>query len=340
MAITGDVYSNEFGGLVPANVTLPAAANELIRKNVMVCRNSDGRAVEAANGEGFPVVGRSRSVCDNRSTAPEGGGAGAINSEIECGVFSYGYNGTAPKPGQVVFVYDNCTVTLDSNAAANGIAGYCVETDTTAGRCYVLMGPTVAGQIVIAAAEAADLDQAQTDIDALQADALTAQAFLPVPLGAWTNSGAPLVAFNDGVADGIEYTDSKVRGFRWNPSPTAKLVTTVPLPADLDDTKAVVVHALACRVGAADTTTVLVVEAFFQTVDAAYDADSDCGGNTTALDKATKVVGEYTRSLAGGDVPAHPCAVTLTLKPSAALDADDCIVVATWLEYTRKLLTS
>lgn len=337
MAVTTE-YSSDNASPVVLRCALPAAANELIRKGCIVCRDSDGRAVEGANGEGLPAMGWAEAVCDNRTTAPEGGGAGAINCEIACGQRAWGYNGTKPKVGQVVFVYDNCTVTLDSNGGANGLCGY--VSDVVGSQIFVLMGPTVVGQIVIAAAEAADLDQAQTDIAALQADALTAQAFIPVPLGAWTNAGAPLVAFSDGVADGIEFTGSKVRAFRWNPTPTAKLVTTVAMPADLDDTAPVVLHALACRVGAADTTTVLTVEAFFQTAGADYDADADCGGNTAALAAATKVVTEYTRSIDAADVPAHPCALTLSLKPSAALDADDCLVIATWLEYTRKLLTS
>jgi hypothetical protein len=195
--------------------------------------------------------------------------------------------------------------------------------------------------IVIAASEASQLDTAQAEIDDLQADALTAQAFVPVPLGSFVLSadGTPLIAFDDDAADGFDFVEGLA--YRFNPAPTfAAIGTTVPMPPDLDATADVVVHILASRVGSADTTAVLTLTAFFQTVGAAYDADVNAGGNTAALDSATTVVKEVTRTIDAADVPAHPCALSLTIVPSAALDADDIRVHAVWLEYTRALLTS
>ena len=340
MATTTE-FQSKTGGLVPAKATLPMAANELIHKGCMVCADENDRAIEAAYDEGHAVIGWAPALYDNRTTAPEGGGAAAFNADIDCGVKAFAFNGTAPKHGEVVFVYDNCTVSTDSHSGACGIAGYCVTTVGT--ECYVLVGPTVAGQIVIASSEASQLDTAQADIDALQADALTAQAQISIPIASWrASTGAAVAAFADGSVDGFELTDSEALGVRWNPAGGTRitLVTSVAMPQDLDDAAAVVFHALAFRVGSADTTTVLTLGAFFQTVGAAHTADADCGGNTGALDAATTVVGEYTRTLAAGDVPAAPCNLTLTLAPSAALDADDCILLATWLEYTRKLLTA
>lgn len=327
-------------GEFPRHVTLPIAANVLCYAGTIACRNADGRTTPGADAAGLPATGLYKATFDNRTTAPEGGGAGAILAEIDCGVFALEYTGTAPKTGEVVYVASNHEVSTDSSSGTRGIAGYCVETIGT--KCYTWMGPHVVAQIVIAATEASQLDTAQADIDELQADALTSQAFVPVPLAAFTNSGAPLVAFANGTADGLVFQDSEARGFRWNDtgSSRATLATGWVLPPDLDGTAPVVLHFLACRVGSADTTVVLTVTAFFQTVDAAYDADSDCGGNTAALDKATKVVGEYTVSIAAADVPEHPGMLTFTVVPSSALDGDDLILFGCWVEYTRKMHTS
>src|SRR5690606_3820156 len=109
---------------------------------------------------------------------------------------------------------------------------------------------------------------------------------------------------------------------------------------DLDDSADVIVHILGYRVGAADTTAALTVGAFFRTVGAAFSADSTAGGNMTAFEAATTVVSEETLTILAADVPASPSSLLLTLVPTAALDADDLVVLEVWIEYTRKLLAS
>jgi hypothetical protein len=310
--------------------------------------NSDGNVQAPVDGDGFNACGILVADVDNRATTELGGGAGAVNAAVNYGTFGVGYTGTAPKPGQVVFVVDNQTVSIDSDSSQRGIAGLCVEQRN--GMAYVAMGPQVVGMIAIAAAEAADLDQAQTDIntaeaaiDALEADALSAQAFIPIPLTSWLDGGAPMAAFVDGSVNGVALVDSEVVGFRFNPvgEDTSVLSTSVALPPDLDDAADVVLHVAAARIGAADTTTVLSGGAFFQTMGAAYDADADAiTVDSAALAAATKVVTEYTLTIAAADVPAAPAVLTLTLAPSAALDADDLVICGTWIEYTRKLRTA
>jgi hypothetical protein len=171
-------------------------------------------------------------------------------------------------------------------------------------------------------------------------DLKSAQAQVSLPLGSFVvvSSGAPLVAFNDGVADGFDFIEGVA--YRFNVASTAAIGTTVAMPQDLDDTAAVVLHILASRVGASDVTAAITVAAFFQTVGAAYDADTDAGGATGAIAGATTVVHELTRSIAAGDVPPAPCALSITLVPTAALDADDMRIHAVWIEYTRALRTS
>ena len=336
----------EFAGTIPSRGTYPIAANVQIFKGAIVGIDSSGRAVPGdtiANGCA-KVVGKASASYDNRTGSALGGSAAAVDVEVEYGVFEYvsasggGDDIAADDVGKVVFVVDDQTVALTSDTDTRAIAG--LVTEVRDSKVFVWMGPHVAAMLVIAASEASQLDTAQTEIDELQADALTAQAMVSIPLAACTlaANGAPLIVFNDGVADGLDFSEGQ--SYRFNPNASAAIGVTVPMPQDLDDAEDVVVHILASRVGAADTTAAVTVAAFFQTVGAAHDADADAGGATGAIAGATTVVHELTRTIAAADVPAAPCALSLTLLPTAALDADDMRIHAVWLEYTRKLLTA
>ena len=312
-------------GRTPARGTYPVAANELILKGTIVCLDASGNAVEGVDGEGLDAVGIASSTADNRTTAPEGGGAGAINIEVEFGVFKLAETGTDPVIGDVVYVVDNQTISTDSDSSARGVAGLCVDVKDS--EFYIWVGPHVARLLKNAE---------------LETDATSAQHYIPVPVNSFADDGGPLVAFNDGVANGIALVDSEYQGFRFNPvgEDTSTLSATVPMPPDLDATADVVVHLLGCRVGSADTTAVLDVGAFFHSVGAAHTADADCGGSTAALAEATTIVAEKTVTIAAADVPAAPCDLTLTIAPDSALDADDYVLGSVWIEYTRALLTS
>jgi hypothetical protein len=329
---------------VPTRGTIPSAANQFFAKGTMVSRNDSGDAVSPVTDDAtaFPIMGVSNASQDNRTGSEAGGLAGNLLVEISYGVFGFDILGDDPMPGQVVFAVDNQTVSTDSDTDTRGIAGYVTEVRDD--QAFVLLGPTVAGQIVIAAAEAADLDTAQADIDELQADALTAQAFIPIPITSWTEvTGAPVAVFADGTVNGLSLVDSEALGYRFNPvgQDTSELVTSVPLPPDLDDAADIVLHVLCFRIGASDVTTVLAGKAFFQTVGAAHTADSDAITiDSAAIDAATTVVEEVTLTIDAADVPAAPANLTLTLAPSAALDADDLVICGTWIEYTRALLTA
>jgi hypothetical protein len=336
-----------YAGIVPTKGTLPIAADTLILAGTIVCVNGDGRAVPGVDGEGFAAVGKAVSTVDNRTEAPSGGAAGAEDIEIDFGVHGWAFTGTTPEPGQVVFVVDNQTVSVDSDSGQRGIAGYVSE--VVGSTCYVQMGPTTAGQIVIASAEAADLDQAQIDIDAVEArlddletDALSVQHMIPIPLSSWrvASDGSAIPGFTDTTTDGYSLVNSEALGIRINDDTLAAWATSVVLPPDLDDAEDITFHVLGFRVGAADTTVVMTVGAFFQTVGAAHNASSDAGGNTTAFDAATNVVSEETLTILAAAVPAAPAVMTLTMVPSVALDDDDLVVLGTWIECTRKLRTS
>jgi hypothetical protein len=342
-AISNYRVATEVATPVPARGTYPSAANQLFYGLTLVSVDGDGNAVVPSDGDGFAVCGVANATYDNRTASEAGGDAGDLDIEVQFGVFGFNFTGTTPEPGQVLFVVDNQTVSVDSDSGQRGIAGYCVEVRANTGgtnQAFILVGPTVAGQIVIAAAEAADLDTAQEDIDELQADALTAQYCIPVPLNTFRiyADGEALIPFVDGT-DGIDFTAESL-GYRFNDDTTAKIAASVLLPNDLDDAAAIVVHVLGYRVGALDATAALTVGAFFRVAGAAFSADADAGGDTTAFDGATTVVTEETLSIAAGDVPASPSSLLLTLVPTAALDGDDLVILEVWLEVTRKLLTA
>lgn len=314
MTATTTTRNTDFAGLIPTRVTLDMAANELVLKGTIVCVNASGQAVAGVDGEGFNAVGKASALYDNRTTAPAGGAAGAVEAEVECGIYGWLSTGTAPVMGDVVYVVDNQTVSTSSDSGARGIAGYVIE--VVGSYTYVWMGPHVVAQI----------QQLQT-----------VPGIIPVPLGTMrvASTGAAIPAFADGTADGFEYTDSESLGLRFNVGSTTAMGACVALPSDLDPASDIVVHVLGFRVGAADPTAVVTVEAFFQTLGAANSADVDAGGDTTPFDAATTVVSEETLTIAAANIAAASGGLSLTIVPDAALDADDLVILAMWITYTR-----
>jgi len=336
MTATASYRLTEMGPLVPSKGTLEVAANILLIGGTIVTVDGDGRADVVTAGQN--AAGIAAADYDNRTTAPEGGGAGAIKAEIQFGIAGLAYDGTAPEAGQVVYVLDNQTVTLDSDSGSRGIAGYCSELRD--GLCWTLMGPAIVGQIVIAATEAAQLDQAQIDIDAaeadivaLQTDALVERIFVPVT--AFTlPAGAPLVAFSDGAADGLAVDEGIM--YRWNVDATVPIWTTVPLPDYLDGAEDVIVRLLVSREGAVDTDLTMVLGAYFVSAGEVYTADTNCGGATAALSETTKFVVEKPVTLDAADVPVAPLLLSLSVVPTTALlNTDDANLHGVVIEFTR-----
>lgn len=353
MALTIERMTN-FAGPIPARGTYPIAANVRIFKGALVCIDVAGRARPGGTiaAGSLSALGKASATYDNRTGSALGGAAGACDVEVEFGVYQWANSAdgdliAVDDVGKVCFVVDDQTVALTSNTDTRGICGFISE--VIDGRPYVWMGPHVVGLIVIAASEASQLDTAQTDIDAaelrlaaLETDAKTAQAQANIPLMSFVDiDGDPLLKFSDGVADGFTLLGGKAFGYRFNNGTTAKLLTSVVMPQDYDDTAAVVLHFMAAKVGAtAADTPAFVTEAFAQTVGAVYDADVNFGGSSAAMaNPASTTVQEVTLSLAAGDVPASPAAFTLTIVPNA-LTTDDLVLHGVWLEYTRKQMAS
>lgn len=132
----------------PAFGTFSASANTLYPKGAIVSRTAAGRAFNPVTGDvgGLPAMGVCRYTLDNRTNAEAGGLDDSADVEVEYGIFGFDINGASPVPGDLVYVFDNHTVTL-TIGSTRGVAGKVVEVrKNTAGvlQAYVAMGPTVA----------------------------------------------------------------------------------------------------------------------------------------------------------------------------------------------------
>lgn len=317
-------------GLLPARGTYPANANTLYPKGTIVTMDTDGRAVSPASADtsGLAAVGVANHTFDNRTGNPAGNGAldDSIDVEVLCGVFGFDYTGT-PFPGDPVFVVDNQTVSDDATGP-RGFAGFCTEVRD--GLCYVWMGPHV-----LATADEIDLTTAEAAIDALEDDATFGEREIPLHGARAYVAGTIAPAWVDGVSDGFN-TVAEGFGLKWNVASTTVFAVEIPMPRDIAPGSAITLHFLGYRDGASDVTAVLTCTAFFRVPGAAFSADVNCGGNTTAFDGATTVVTEETLTIAAGDVPeAAPASLLLTMVPSAALDADDLTLLSLRMTYTR-----
>lgn len=194
MAAETNARVTPHGGPYPVVGTYPIAANEEIIDGCFVALDSNKRAVDYSDdGNGYHIVGVARAGFDNRTTAPSGGAAEALSADVDFGVFSFGYSGTAPKPGQIVYGVDNQTVAISSTSVVSGYrgaAGVVTQVNTTAGTCRVYVSPLTAAiidstvDLTALTTEVGDytggggaeadiatgLVQAETDITALEGD--------------------------------------------------------------------------------------------------------------------------------------------------------------------------
>lgn len=141
------VFRNtESAGVIPHRGTLSASANTLYPKGAMVTMvAASGRAFNpvTADVSGQRAMGVCQATVDNRTNAEAGGLDDSVDVEIEYGVFGFDINGTAPVPGNIVYVFDNHTVTL-TIGSTRGIAGKVIEVrNNTNGvqQAYVYISP-------------------------------------------------------------------------------------------------------------------------------------------------------------------------------------------------------
>lgn len=343
-----------FAGVIPSRGTYPIKANVRIFKGAIVGIDSAGRAMPGdtiANGC-LTVVGKASATYDNRTGSVLGGAADAVNVEVEYGVYQYDFKTgggddiAADDVGKVCFVVDDHTVALTNNTDTRAIAGLISEFRDS--KPYVWMGPHVAAILVIAATEASQLDTAQIDVDALQADAATSNAFVHIPLTSFVDAdGDPLAKFVSAGTPtfGFNLADSEAFNIRWNNDATpGTALCQVALPPDLDDTAAAQLEFLCSKSGATvgDATT-LTITAFLIGAGDLHDADANAGGVSDALvgNAVAKTTKKLTLTIAAGDIQAGARSMTFTVTPTAGtLGTDDLMIHDVRLRYTRKIQTS
>ncbi len=157
----------------------------------------------------------------------------------------------------------------------------------------------------------------------------TTQAFIPIDITAAKGVPRDLIERVNGDTDPCQR-------IRWPAGMVfrAKL-PSVTWPSDLDAGANVVVHVLLQRSGSTDDCDIDVLA--FENTTGTYAADTEMGGKTAALTTTTMV--EKTVTLAHANITGHPGILTLALLPDAHT-SDDIYLYATWLEYTRALLSS
>jgi len=343
-------------------LSFPVVASDIIYGGALVCVNTAGYALPGADTAGLIFEGVAIDQVDNSS-----GVAGAKSVTLRRrGLFKM-LLGTAISQANVgdnVFLVDDATVDIAANTNndifCGIIAGYIDST-----HAWVDIEPAIRQADVATHIQDASAAHAASAISITDAGNFTAQTeaeaalqeiyqhlksakgIISIPMPTITSAGVALAAFSseDAVSGGFCVT-SEGMGIRWNnhATPGPAVATKVIVPPDADITANMTLHILAAKVGATIGDAVkFTIEAFNNVVDAAFDADTDFGGDTDAMvgDDTTKHVQHLTRTLALADLAAYPAAMELTIKPkNGLLGTDDVIMLGAWIEYKKKLLTA
>jgi hypothetical protein len=339
----------------------PVINADIIYGGAFVSVNAAGYAVPGADTAGQIFVGVAAERKDNSS-----GAAGALIVNVKRrGLFkaTLGTAITQANVGDNVFLVDDQTVDIAGNCTndifCGIIAGYIDTThawidiepavkladiathiaDPSAAHAASAVSIADAGNFTAAA-------QVEAALQELYQDTLSAKGVINIPTPAFSAAGVALAAFSDGASDVPGYcVTAKGLGVRWNNHAAPLAVgAKVLVPPDADIAANMTLHVLAAKTGATiGDATKFTVAAYNNVVDALYDADADFGGDSSAMtgDATAKTVQHETLTLALANLAAYPAAMELTIKPKdGTLGADDVIMLAAWIEYKKKLLTS
>lgn len=342
-------------------LSIPVDDGDTIYAGALTCVNADGYAVAGADTAGLIFMGVAREQADNSA-----GQDGDINVIVRRrGLFKMALASaiSIANVGDNVFIADDQNVDLTANVTNHIFVGIIAKyIDTT--HAWIDIEPAIrqadvathiADTSAAHAASAISIADAGTYTSTAQVEAalqeiyaglLTAKGIINIPMPTITDAGVALAAFSDGdsTTPGFCVT-AKGLGIRWNNHATPGAVgTKVMVPPDADVTANMVLHILAAKTGATvGDATKFTVAAYNNVVDAAYDADSDFGGDTGAMtgNATAKNVQHVTLTLALANLAAYPAAMELTIKPKAGtLGTDDVIMLAQWIEYKKKLLAA
>jgi len=337
------------------------AASEKVFGGALSCVNAAGYCLEGSDTAGLIFQGIAMEQVDNSS-----GSDGDLSIVLRRRGLVKVIMGTAitiANVGDNVFIEDDQTVDLTANVThdifCGIIAGYIDTTHAWIDIEPAIRQADVATHIADAsAAHAASaisvadagLFTAQTEAEAalqeIYQHIISVQGIIPIPMPTITDAGVALAAFSNASnpLPGFCVT-AKGLGIQWNNHATPTAVgTKVIVPPDADVTANMTLNILAAKTGATGADAVkFTVVAYNNDVAALYDADADFGGDTDEMtgDATAKTIAHLTLTLALGNLTAYPAAIELTLQPKdGTLGTDDVIMLAAWITYTRKLLTS
>lgn len=194
------------------------------------------------------------------------------------------------------------------------------------------------------------------DANTVRSDLLSAQTFIPLDIcalreiitseigvaadAAARGSGGILASDTTPTLKRVNAATDKALRVTWAASNSDEVqFPPVPWPPDLDPANDVIVHLLLSRNGTTDGC-IIDVQAFENTVTgAAYAADAEMGGNTSALTGDADIIIEATVTLSASNIVGHPGFLNLSLVP-AAHTTDILYLWSASIEYTRALRTS
>lgn len=199
--------------------------------------------------------------------------------------------------------------------------------------CWSVKSTTAATVSLTAGAEAT----VEAEIAAMLVDMETAQATIPIPLGAITMEDGTVLTKQATTVTGIAQLANKeqVITIPIDCSSGESLGFTVPVPQDLDDSEDIVVHVLAGKGGALDVLT-LDCEVYPCGVGDTANADIQ----DTAATTITEAASELTFTCGADGVLAAPGTLSVILALGGTNDGDAVYIYGAWVEYTRKLLAA
>jgi hypothetical protein len=281
----------------------------------MVCRRTaDGYAVKAGTAGTGRVLGIAKA--DTATCVA----SGDTNVNLLTGQFIRPCHATHTPGigdiGKAVYASDDSTI---SNLPSDGpIAGILVGFEDGSGDAIFYIEPP---------------DAAAAGLGSLQ---------IPFTSGILA-AGTPMAAFADNASSqpGVTLVDSKAMGIRWNNNATQVAVwTRFILPRDIDTSKDATLVLTASKTGATGgDATKFTVTAFNNATGALDDADTDFGGDSSAMTGAAtaKTVQQVTLTLAAADLGVGGDPVSLSFKPKdGTLGTDDVVLLGMELQYRKK----
>lgn len=245
----------------------------------------------------------------------------------------------AISPGSVLYGAANGKISDTSSGSAIGVAveaasgdGHIIEyvdfsvLSTTAATVSVLDS----GEFTLAATVEAALAEIYQNL-------VSAQATIPIPLGAITQEDGTALTKQATTVTGIAQIGDKeqVIMIPVNCSSGEALGFSVPVPQDLDDSEDITIHVLAGKAAALDELT-LDCEVYPCAAGDVANADIQ----DTAAQAITEAASELVFECGADGVLAAPGTLSVILTLGGTNDGDAVYIYGAWVEYTKKIMTA